>query len=472
MTETSNKKEKILIIAAVVIMVLLAGIFLVIQLSSKEYLVKFNTNGGSPIESVKVKENHKVEKPDDPTKNGYIFAGWYYNDKEFDFDTKITKDITLEAYWSENGIILNTNKMSILLGDEKKVGILSLPEDVKMQDLVYSSSDEEVLTVDAEGNIKTLKEGTATITIKTKDGKHTVKLEITVTKEEVYPKTIAIFGFETMAIGETIRLGITYEPDDATNLNFKWTSDNTAVATVDQLGNVTGVGEGKATITAESENGLTATHSISVYKYEAPNQGETKPNDNKPNPTPGPTPDPTPEPTPDPTPDPTPTEVTGVTISGQNEVNVGSTIILSASVTPANATNKTLTWSSNNTGVATVDQNGRVTGVSEGTATITATAANGKSVTYDVKVHSVYTIYITAIPLEGGSLNMGSIQYNYKVMKDARELLKTEFKGFTYNGVAVSSASSTVPLAAIGESKTAELKLSDNSIVTASVIMQ
>ena len=59
MTSSSNKKEKILIIAAVVIMVILAGLFLVIQLSKKEYLVKFDTNGGSPVESVKVKQNKK-----------------------------------------------------------------------------------------------------------------------------------------------------------------------------------------------------------------------------------------------------------------------------------------------------------------------------------------------------------------------------------------------------------------------------
>lgn len=286
MTNSSNKKEKTLIIAAVAIVVVLIGLFLGIQLSSKEYLVKFNTNGGSPIESVKVKENKMVKKPNDPTKDGYAFGGWYYENKEFDFNTKITKDITLEAHWTEDGIVLNSKSMSILLGDKKKVEILSLPNGIKMQDLVYSSSNKEVLTVDEEGNITTLKKGSATITIKTKDGKYTAKVEITVTEEEVNPESIAIFGFETLAIGETVRLGITYEPDNATNLNFKWSSDNPTVATVDQSGNVTGRSEGTATITVESANGLKATHKISVYKYNAPT------------PTPSPTPEPTPEPTP------------------------------------------------------------------------------------------------------------------------------------------------------------------------------
>ena len=77
--------------------------------------------------------------------------------------------------------------------------------------------------------------------------------------------------------------------------------------------------------------------------------------------------------------------VEDVTISGETSVETGKTIQLAATVIPDNATDKTVTWSSSDTGIAAVDENGTVTGVATGTATITATAG-GKSATHTVTV--------------------------------------------------------------------------------------
>ena len=65
--------------------------------NNKQFLVTFDSNGGTPIESVKVKEKSQVSKPNDPEKEGYVFLGWTENGKVYDFNTKITKDITLVA---------------------------------------------------------------------------------------------------------------------------------------------------------------------------------------------------------------------------------------------------------------------------------------------------------------------------------------------------------------------------------------
>ena len=68
----------------------------------KEYIVTFNTNGGSTINSVSV--TSKISKPTDPTRNGYNFIGWFIDDSctnEFDFNQDITSDITLYAGWEE-----------------------------------------------------------------------------------------------------------------------------------------------------------------------------------------------------------------------------------------------------------------------------------------------------------------------------------------------------------------------------------
>lgn len=72
---------------------------------SATYTVSFNTNGGSAVESQKVKSGGKLEQPKTPVKNGYIFDGWY-TDKEFKspygFDLRVTKSFTLYAKWIED----------------------------------------------------------------------------------------------------------------------------------------------------------------------------------------------------------------------------------------------------------------------------------------------------------------------------------------------------------------------------------
>ena len=75
------------------------------------YTVQFDTNGGSAVSKVKTDENGKIEKPADPSKEGYVFAGWYSDSKltkRFDFSTELTANSTLYAKWSENNEIILT----------------------------------------------------------------------------------------------------------------------------------------------------------------------------------------------------------------------------------------------------------------------------------------------------------------------------------------------------------------------------
>ena len=67
----------------------------------KEYIVKFNTGGGTTIPNQIIEEKNKVTKPEDPTKEGYEFKGWYLNEIEYDFENIVTKDIELEAKWKK-----------------------------------------------------------------------------------------------------------------------------------------------------------------------------------------------------------------------------------------------------------------------------------------------------------------------------------------------------------------------------------
>ena len=92
--------KKVYLIIMVVILLSAASFIIIInnvKNNNKQFLVTFDSNGGTPIESVKVKEKSQVSKPNDPEKEGYVFLGWTENGKVYDFNTKITNNITLVA---------------------------------------------------------------------------------------------------------------------------------------------------------------------------------------------------------------------------------------------------------------------------------------------------------------------------------------------------------------------------------------
>ena len=143
----------------------------------------------------------------------------------------------------------------------------------------------------------------------------------------------------TLDVNESETLIATITPGNATDQNVTWESDNTSVATVDTSGKVTAVGAGNTTIKA-TVDGKSAECSVTVK--EAAN-----------------------------------VPVESVSLDKTSlELTEGGTGTLIATVEPSNATNKNVTWSSDNPSVATVN-NGVVSAVSEGTATITVTTADG-----------------------------------------------------------------------------------------------
>lgn len=141
----------------------------------------------------------------------------------------------------------------------------------------------------------------------------------------------------SLAVGATQELVATVMPSVATNKNVTWTSDHPEIATVEN-GVVTAVAAGEATITAKTEDGNNvATCTVTVA-----------------------------------------TPVTAVTLDKTTlSIKRGNTETLTATIEPENASNKNVTWASDNEAVATVDENGVVTAVSAGTANITVTTVDG-----------------------------------------------------------------------------------------------
>jgi uncharacterized protein YjdB len=228
------------------------------------------------------------------------------------------------------------NARSLLLDSTLALTASATPSNATNKTISWSSSNISVATVSSLGVVSGISTGSVRITASTADG-FTSTIDLTVTYISVTGIS-AISGGSSVTGDSTITLSASVTPGNATNQTIMWSSDASGVASVDASGVVSGVSAGTATITATTANGgFTATKSITV----------TKP-------------------------------VTGISaISGDSSVTEGSTITLSASVTPGDATNQTITWSSDASGVAYVDPSGVVTGVSAGTATITATTADG-----------------------------------------------------------------------------------------------
>ena len=106
-TEEPKKSNNKVMIAIIIILLILIfaiiGIWLFNRKNEKNiYTVIFNTNGGNEIASQKIEEGNKVSKPTDPTKEEYVFKYWTLSDTEYDFNTPVTKNITLDATWGKD----------------------------------------------------------------------------------------------------------------------------------------------------------------------------------------------------------------------------------------------------------------------------------------------------------------------------------------------------------------------------------
>ena len=127
--------------------------------------------------------------------------------------------------------------------------------------MTWKSSDAAVVTVDANGKVTGVKAGEATITVTTEDGGKTASCRVTVKDVKVTGITLAALA---IYVGESKSITATVKPDDATNKELTWKSSDTAVATVDATGKVTGKKTGSATITATAQDGSGVSGSCTI----------------------------------------------------------------------------------------------------------------------------------------------------------------------------------------------------------------
>ena len=238
---------------------------------------------------------------------------------------------------SVKGIALDKTTLTLKAGQTETLVATITPSDAANQEVIWESDDNEIAVV-KNGVVTAMSVGEATITVTTMDGDFTATCVVTV---EPTPVTSIVLDQTelTLLVDETATLVATILPEDATDKSVTWASDNEDVATVVD-GIVTAVAAGTATITVTTIDGnLTATCEVTVV---------------------------------------TPVvAVTSVTLDlTELTLTVPETAILVATVLPEDATDKSVTWASDNEDVATV-VDGVVTAVAAGTATITVTTVDG-----------------------------------------------------------------------------------------------
>ncbi|MDL2317509.1 Ig-like domain-containing protein [Eubacteriales bacterium OttesenSCG-928-A19] len=232
--------------------------------------------------------------------------------------------------------------------------------------LTWSSSNPAVAEVDQSGKVTPKQDGTTRITVTGANGVSTL-LYVNV-YDPTLAKSITLdrTGSIELSIHGTLKLNATISPNTATTPVI-WNSSNSAVAEVDQNGKVTPKKTGEATISVSS-NGITASVKVLVYD---------------------------------------PNAVTSITFTntGSGMISLDEPFQIAATTVPAGAVSS-LTWSSSNTAIATVDANGRVTPVKAGQVTITATSVN--NITYSVTLRVVDPKVATGITLNrSGTVQLG-----------------------------------------------------------------
>ena len=328
------------------------------------------------------------------TDNPYL--AWFVT-----FSTNVNRNFFIRGYGlsvrpvygdvvSVQSVSLNTTSLSLTEGEIQTLTATVSPSNATNNYVLWSSSNTSVATVSSSGIVTAKKAGSATITVKTNDGGKTATCSVT-----VKAATVPVMGVSlnttslSLTEGETQTLTATVSPSNATDKSVTWSSNNTSVATVSSTGVVTAKSAGSAIITVTTKDGSkTATCSVTVKAKTV--------------------------------------SVTGVSLDYTSlTMTEGETQTLTATISPSNATDKSVTWSSSNTSVATVSSAGVVTAKAAGTVTITVKTNDGNKtatciVTVQEEKPSYYHIISSAEELIAfrNYINNGGEEQNGRLIAD------------------------------------------------------
>ena len=364
--------------------------------------------------------------------------------------TATCKVTVSETTVAVTGVTLNKTTTSLLVGGSETLTATVAPAEATNKNVTWKSDKPEIASVDANGKVTGVAAGEATITVTTEDGAKTATCKVTVSETTVAVTGVTLNKTTTsLSVGGSETLTATVAPADATNKNVTWKSDKPEIASVDANGKVTGVAAGEATITVTTQDGAkTATCKVTVSE--------------------------------------TTVAVTGVTLNKTTlTLETSASETLTATIAPADATNQNVTWKSDKPEIASVDANGKVTGVAAGEATITVTTQDGaKTATCKVTV-SETTVAVTGVTLNKTTLTLetsasetltatiapaDATNQNVTWKSDKPEIASVDANG-KVTGVAVGEATITVTTQDGGKTATCKVTVKAATIAVTGVTL-
>ncbi|MBR5486195.1 MAG: Ig-like domain-containing protein [Oscillospiraceae bacterium] len=301
-----------------------------------------------------------------------VIVSVYTQDGAFYDECVITVHDEDEEFIPVEEIYLDDEELELDAGDQMRLGYEIYPEDAYNKKVTWKSSNTSVATVSDNGTVTALAQGTAVITVATADGGYTSQCSITVygTAEEPPPNETdnsKVTGVSldtdsiTLQVGDSYGLQAAVAPPEAEDQRVRWSSSDTAVAKVNDSGKVTAVSSGTAVITAATrDGGFKASCTVTVEGDASDNEDDRTDSDIIP--------------------------VEGISFKNSStEMWVGDTKNISYTITPSDATNTDIVWSSSDTSVAEVSDS-EITAVGSGSAIISATTVDG-DFTAEIKVN-------------------------------------------------------------------------------------
>lgn len=278
--------------------------------------------------------------------NPALYQYTYYVTAENGSVSVYTVSIYTKA--SVSGVSLNKTETTVIAGYETEILKATVtPANALHRNITWKSSDSTVATVDENGLVTGISAGKAEIMVTTEEGAYTAMCTVTV-KPYVAVESISLPETASVIKSQSIQLKAMFTPENASDQGIVWSSTDTGIATVDENGLVTGIKEGEVKITATTKDGeKTASCIVRVEDV----------------------------------------RVEKISVTQTNYVMIGKGKRLKATITPSNATNQNVIWSSSDKTIASVDENGVVRGLKEGTVTIQARAEENETIFGSVEIH-------------------------------------------------------------------------------------
>ncbi len=321
-------------------------------------------------------------------------------------DGGLTAYCTIDVKQSATGIKLDKTVIDLLAGKFEFLKATLTPADTTDNKIEWSSYDTNIAKVDDYGKVTAISSGSTLISAKINGYLAICKINVTqpVTGISLDSKTKTIYK------GQKFKLTPTIEPKTATNKSVTWKSSNNSVVAVAADGTVTGVAGGAAAITCTTVDGQMIDICVVTVKE----------------------------------------LVSSIKINPTSyKLGLNKTVILTAIVSTQTASNKNVTWKSNNTKVATVDSKGKVTGKKLGYATITAIAKDGSQVEASCEIRVVTLVTSISLNKYSSSMYVGTRQKLTATIKPSNATYKTA--KWTSSNTKVATVDSTGTVTALSK---------------------